>query len=66
MTNPDHAVPADGVVELRRSLRDVVSLSMLPTVWAAYGPSQICADLVDVVNRMVSADGVFLASTTCG
>jgi len=47
---------------LRRTLRDVVALTMLPTVWSTYEPRQICADLVDVVARMVDADGVYLAS----
>ena len=47
---------------LRRTLRDVVALTMLPTVWSTYDPRQICADLVDVVARMVDADGVYLAS----
>lgn len=56
-------VAADGgLIELRRSLRDVVALTMLPTVWAGYEPHQICADFVDVVARMVNADGVYLAS----
>jgi len=52
--------------ELRRSLRDVVALTMLPTVWAGYEPRQICADLVDVVARMVDADGVYLVSAANG
>jgi PAS domain S-box-containing protein len=61
---PNHpaAEPARDAVELRRSLRDVVALTMLPTVWAGYEPRQICADLVDVVARMVDADGVYLIS----
>ncbi len=37
---------------------------MLPTVWAAYEPHQICADLVDVITRMIDVDGVFLAGTS--
>jgi PAS domain S-box-containing protein len=53
---------------LRRSLRDVVALTMLPTVWAAYEPRQICADLVDVITRMIDVDGVYLTapSNECG
>jgi len=63
MTLNDPAVMAPGdAAPLRRTLRDVVALTMLPTVWATYGPRQICADLVDVVARMVDADGVYLAS----
>ncbi|HEV7920340.1 MAG TPA: ATP-binding protein [Thermoanaerobaculia bacterium] len=54
--------PVRDPVELRRSLRDVVALTMLPTVWAGYEPGQICADLVDVVARMIDADGVYLTS----
>lgn len=52
--------------DLRRSLRDLVALTMLPTVWARYQPSQICADLVDVVARMIDADGVYLTSAANG
>jgi PAS domain S-box-containing protein len=56
------------LVELRRSLRDVVALTMLPTVWAGYEPRQICVDLVDVITRMIDADGVYLTAPTsdCG
>jgi PAS domain S-box-containing protein len=62
------AEPARDLIELRRSLRDVVALTMLPTVWAAYEPRQICADLVDVIARMIDADGVYLTASTadCG
>ena len=52
--------------DLRRSLRDLVALTMLPTVWARYEPRQICADLVDVVARMIDADGVYLSSAANG
>src|SRR6185295_7430097 len=63
MTLSDPAAAAAGdLAQLRRTLRDVVALTMLPTVWATYEPRQICADLVDVVARMVDADGVYLAS----
>ncbi len=56
----------DEIVRLRRTLRDVVALTMLPTVWSGFDPRQICADLVDVVIRMIDADGVFLTSATDG
>src|ERR1051325_10589824 len=49
---------------LRRSLRDVVALTMLPTVWAGREPRQICGDLVDVITRMIDADGVYLTAPT--
>jgi PAS domain S-box-containing protein len=63
MTPSDPAAePARDVAELRRSLRDVVALTMLPTVWAGYEPRQICADLVDVIARMVDADGIYLTA----
>jgi len=45
---------------LRSSLRDVVALTMLPTVWAAYEPPQICVDLVDVICRLIDVDGIYL------
>jgi signal transduction histidine kinase/CheY-like chemotaxis protein len=63
---PALLTPANDLAELRRSLRDLVALTMLPTVWAGYEPSQICVDLVDVVARMVDADGVYLHSPTNG
>jgi PAS domain S-box-containing protein len=63
MTDRDAEVARD-LIELRRSLRDVVALTMLPTVWAAYEPRQICNDLVDVITRMVDADGVYLTAPT--
>jgi len=63
MTVPDSGAEADrDLDELRRSLRDVVALTMLPTVWAAYEPRQICADLVDVIARMIDVDGVYLTA----
>ncbi|HWS72921.1 MAG TPA: PAS domain S-box protein, partial [Thermoanaerobaculia bacterium] len=58
--------PSADVLALRRSLRDVVALTMLPTIWAGYEPQQICADLVDLVMRMVDADGVYLTSPANG
>ena len=68
---PDNLPGADMVrdlTQLRRSLRDVVALTMLPTVWAGYDRRQICSDLVDVIIRMTDADGVFLTAPTsdCG
>jgi signal transduction histidine kinase len=67
MTPNEPAEAAGGdVAALRRSLRDVVALTMLPAVWAGSDPQQICADLVDVVARMVDADGVYLTSPANG
>src|ERR1051326_7679016 len=61
MTHPDPAAERGRDLDaLRRSLRDVVALTMLPTVWAAYEPNQICADLVDVITRMIDVEGVYL------
>src|ERR1043165_3131154 len=61
MTPPDAGAEAGRhLAELRRSLRDVVALTTLPTVWAAYEPRQICADLVDVITRMIDVEGVYL------
>ena len=54
------ATAAGDLAQLRRSLRDLVALTMLPTVWAGYAPGQICTDLVDVLARMVDADGILL------
>src|SRR5687767_5916981 len=64
MTPDDRTTsPAADSAGLRRSLRDLVALTMLPTVWAGYRPRQICEDLVDVLARMVDADGILLIST---
>jgi PAS domain S-box-containing protein len=61
MTHPDPAAEGGRDLDaLRRSLRDVVALTMLPTVWAAYEPPQICVDLVDVITRMIDVEGVYL------
>src|SRR5688572_21580140 len=63
---PAPLTQGNDLAELRRSLRDLVALTMLPTVWAGYEPRQICVDFVDVVARMVDADGVYLNSPTNG
>ncbi len=61
MTHPDPGAEGGRDLDaLRRSLRDVVALTMLPTVWAAYEPHQICTDLVDVICRMIDVEGVYL------
>ena len=62
MPDESSATAAGDLAQLRRSLRDLVALTMLPTVWAGYAPRQICADLVDVLARMVDADGILLHS----
>src|ERR1041385_801267 len=63
MTHPDPAAEGGRDLDaLRRSLRDVVALTMLPTVWAAYEPHQICTDLVDVISRMIDVEGVYLVA----
>ena len=54
--------PSDEVRELRRCLRDIVAMTMLPSVWTGYDAAQICSDLVDVVFRAVDADAVRLMS----
>lgn len=65
MTLPDSgAATARDLAELRRSLRDVVALTMLPTVWAGYEPRQICADLVDVITRMIDVEGVYVKASS--
>jgi signal transduction histidine kinase/ActR/RegA family two-component response regulator len=45
---------------LRRALRDVLSLSALPTVWAGYTTEQIANNLVDVLMRAVGCDAIHL------
>jgi len=66
MAVDDPAGTPAGDVTLRRSLRDLIALTMLPTVWAGYDAGQICADLVDVVARMIDPDGVYLTSPSNG
>lgn len=58
--------PASEVRDLRRHLRDIVAMTMLPSVWTGYDASQICSDLVDVVLRTVDADAVRLSSPRRG
>jgi PAS domain S-box-containing protein len=56
------STPADEVRLLRRGLRDVVALTMLPSVWTGYDTAQICNDLADVVLRAANADAVLLTA----
>jgi len=56
------SAPADEVRLLRRGLRDVVALTMLPSVWTGYDTAQICNDLADVVLRAANADAVLLTA----
>src|SRR5688500_12080104 len=52
--------PEEEVRRLRRCLRDVVAMTMLPAGCAGYDAVHIFNDLVDVVIRTVDADGVLL------
>jgi len=51
---------------LRRCLRDIVAMTVLPSVWTGYDAAQICNDLVDVVMRAVDADAVLLTARAQG
>ena len=65
--NNSPLTPANDLAELRRSLRDLVGAH---DAARRSGPGtsrgQICVDFVDVVARMVDADGVYLTSPTNG
>jgi signal transduction histidine kinase/CheY-like chemotaxis protein len=51
----------DEVQHLRRSLRDIVAFTMLPSVWTGSTTAQICADVIEVVSRAVDCDAVHLS-----
>jgi signal transduction histidine kinase/CheY-like chemotaxis protein len=51
----------DDVQHLRRSLRDIVAFTMLPSVWTGSTTAQICADVIDVVSRAIDCDAVHLS-----
>ena len=40
----------DDVRALRRSLRDVIALTTLPSIWSGYDAGQIAADAADLVE----------------
>lgn len=48
----------DEVQRLRRSLRDVVALSALPSVWSGYDTPDITAQFGEVIGRMLNAEAV--------
>ena len=50
----------DDTHDLRRSLRDLVALTALPTVWSQYDARQICVDVVEVVIHTIDPDAVYL------
>jgi signal transduction histidine kinase len=47
--------------ELRRSLRDLVALSMLPATWYKHDARQIAESLTEVLVRMLGLDFAFVA-----
>src|SRR3954464_10754555 len=45
---------------LRRTMRDLVALSVLPAVWAGYQPRQVAEGLADVLLSTLRLDLVYL------
>jgi PAS domain S-box-containing protein len=45
---------------LRRTMRDLVTLSEFPTVWAGYQPRQVAEGLADVLLAMLRLDLVYI------
>ncbi|MGH6943997.1 MAG: histidine kinase dimerization/phospho-acceptor domain-containing protein, partial [Geminicoccaceae bacterium] len=48
--------------ELRRSLRDLLALSMLPAIWIRYDAHQIAESLTEVLVRMIGLEFAYMAS----
>jgi signal transduction histidine kinase len=60
------AVPAveatgDDPQELRRSLRDLVAVSVLPAVWRNYNAQQIAESLTEVMVRMLGLEFAYMS-----
>jgi PAS domain S-box-containing protein len=45
---------------LRRTMRDLVALSMLPAVWTGHGPDGIAQSLADVLLKTLALDLVYI------
>jgi len=58
MPTPENA--SDEIARLRRTMRDVVSLSMLPAVWIGLDASRTAESLADVLLRTLSLDLLYL------
>lgn len=54
------AIPED-LQELRRDLRDLVALSMLPAVWINYDARQIAESVTEVLVRMLGLEFAYLS-----
>jgi PAS domain S-box-containing protein len=50
----------DELQSLRRTLRDVLAFTALPLVWGGYSSEQIANNLVDVLERTVGCDAMYL------
>ena len=51
----------DDPQELRRSLRDLVAVSVLPAVWRDYNPEQIAESLTEVLVRMLGLEFAYMS-----
>ena len=51
----------DDPQELRRSLRDLVAVSVLPAVWRDYKPKQIAESLTEVLVRMLGLEFAYMS-----
>jgi PAS domain S-box-containing protein len=53
----------DELRSLRRTLRDVVALTVLPSVWTGYDTAHIATQLVEVVGRTLDAAAVYVRAS---
>ena len=51
----------DDPQELRRSLRDLVAVSILPAVWRNYNAQQIAESLTEVLVRMLGLEFAYMS-----
>src|SRR5687768_8641588 len=55
-----HEDNPDEIRNLRRTMRDLVALSVLPAVWTGYGPDGIAQSLADVLLNILSLDLLYI------
>src|SRR6266850_1394124 len=51
---------AEGVHELRKTMRDLVALATLPAVWAGYSPDGVARSLADVLLNTLTLDLIYV------
>jgi signal transduction histidine kinase len=61
MSSPPGSAGADEAAGLRRTLRDLVGLSVLPIVWSAYDTAGVIDSLAEVMLKTLSLDLLYIS-----